>query len=591
MLRIRKLQDTTSPANREAIAQVQAILLAQFPLAKAADLAKIPKQLEDPLTHGYRSVLWVADTPLGQVRGFAMMLHLPDVDAALLEYVSTAPGTHSGGGLGGALYETVRDEARSLGVAGLFFECLVDDAALISDAAALKQNVARLRFYERYGARPLLNNNYAEPGHTGDENVYYLMLDPLDRPAELPRQQVQSVVRALLQRKYAALMSAAEIKACVASFTDPVSQLRAPRYRAKSVATRRPSRPGIALLVNDGHDIHHVRDRGYVEAPVRIAVILDELDKTGLFRRLTPRHAPDALVHAVHAKPMVEYLRSASAKLPPGKSIYPVVFPVRNWQRPPKDIEAQVGYYGTDTFTPLNRNVWPAARGAVDCAVTAAQSLFEGFELAYALVRPPGHHAESRVYGGFCYLNNAAVAAHYLSRFGRVAMLDLDYHHGNGQQDIFYTRDDVFTVSVHGAPPAAYPYCAGFADERGEGAGQGYNLNLPLPDRITAERYRDTLAKALKAIRGFAPKYVVVALGLDTAQADPTGSWPLKAPDFAANGALLGAMGLPTLVVQEGGYRTRTLGINARNFFEGLWRTHPAGAAADDAQSTPASRA
>ena len=133
MLRIRKLQDTTSPANREAIAQVQAILRAQFPLAQAADLAKIPRQLEDPLAHGYRSVLWVADTPLGQVRGFAMMLHLPDVDAALLEYVSIAPGAHGGGGLGGALYETVRDEALSLGVSGLFFECLVDEPALISE--------------------------------------------------------------------------------------------------------------------------------------------------------------------------------------------------------------------------------------------------------------------------------------------------------------------------------------------------------------------------------------------------------------------------------------------------------------------------
>lgn len=579
MLRIRKLQDTTSPANREAIAQVQAILRAQFPLAQAADLAKIPRQLEDPLAHGYRSVLWVADTPLGQVRGFAMMLHLPDVDAALLEYVSTAPGAHGGGGLGGALYETVRDEALSLGVSGLFFECLVDEPALISDAAALRQNIARLRFYERYGARPLLNNDYAKPGHAGDENVYFLMLDPLDAPSGLRRDKVQAVVRALLQRKYASLMSAAEIADCVASFADPIAQLRAPRYRPKAVAARRPRHPGIALVVNEGHDIHHVRDRGYVEAPVRIAVILDELDKTGLFHRLMPRHAPDALIHAVHARPMVDYLRSASAKLPPGKSIYPVVFPVRNWQRPPKDIEAQVGYYGTDTFTPLNRNVWPAARGAVDCAVTAAQSLFEGFELAYALVRPPGHHAERRVYGGFCYLNNAAVAAHYLSRFGRVAVLDLDYHHGNGQQDIFYTRDDVFTVSVHGAPPAAYPYCAGFADERGDGPGLGYNLNLPLPDRITAERYRETLARALKAIRRFAPQYVVVALGLDTAQADPTGTWPLKAPDFAANGALLGALGVPTLVVQEGGYRTRTLGINARQFFEGLWRTHPAGAA------------
>lgn len=584
MLRIRKLQDTTSAANREAIVQVQAILQARFPRATAEDLAKIPRQLEDPLAHGYRSILWVAKTVTGKVRGFLMLLHLPDVRATIVEYLSTAPGGDSGG-LGGALYETAREESRALGVAGLFFESMVDDPNAISDGRVLAQNRARLRFYERFGARPVLHNNYADPGHSGDENLYYLVLDPLDRTTQLRRDAVRSVVRALLSRKYALQMKPQDIEDCAASFVDDPVQLRPPQYRTRAPAFRRVPTPAIALLVNEGHDIHHVRDRGYLEAPVRIPAILDEIDRTGLFRRLQPRRAPEALLHAVHTKSLVDHLRDASAQLPPGKSIYPEVFPVRNLQRPPKDLQAQMGYYGTDTFTPLNRNVWPAARGAVDCTVTAAQALLEGYALSYALVRPPGHHAERRVYGGFCYLNNAAVSAEYLSRFGRVAILDLDYHHGNGQQDIFYARADVFTVSIHASPPAAYPYCAGFADERGDGEGLGANLNLPLPERITAEEYLGAIARALKAIRRFAPRHLVVALGLDTAQSDPTGSWPLKPADFTANGRAVGALGLPTLVVQEGGYRTRTLGVNARHFFEGLWDGHPAGRIADNATS------
>jgi hypothetical protein len=140
------------------------------------------------------------------------------------------------------------------------------------------------------------------------------------------------------------------------------------------------------------------------------------------------------------------------------ESVYPYVFPIRNVARPPKDLAVRAGYYCIDTFTPLNHNAFPVAARAVDCAMTAAQRVLEGARVAYALVRPPGHHAERRSFGGFCYLNSAAVAANYLSGYGRVAMLDVDYHHGNGQQTIFYRRADVLTVSLHGHPSFAYPY-------------------------------------------------------------------------------------------------------------------------------------
>jgi acetoin utilization deacetylase AcuC-like enzyme len=208
----------------------------------------------------------------------------------------------------------------------------------------------------------------------------------------------------------------------------------------------------------------------------------------------------------------------------------------------------------------------------VDCALTAAQKLLEAYPLAYALVRPPGHHAEVRSFGGFCYLGTAAIAAHYLSAAGRVAILDIDYHHGNGQQSIFWTRSDVLTVSIHGNPAFAYPYFTGFEDERGADGGDGFNVNIALPEKVDGDVYRRALQRALEEVRRFAPEYLVVALGLDTARGDPTGSWSLAAEDFARNGQLIGALGVPTLVVQEGGYRTRTIGVNARHFFSGLWQ-------------------
>lgn len=576
MLRIRKIHDDHSLANRDAIAQVQDMLRAQFPGAQSRDVDKIPLQLRNPFQYRYQSVLLVAESALGKLKGFAMLLHMPDVQAVFLELISTGQDA-TGGGLGGSLYERAREEAAARGALGLYFECSVDDQAIIKDPQKLAQNQQRLKFYERFGARPIADNAYDTPVFEGDQDLYYLMYDALGGSEPLRRETLQPIVSAILERKYAHLISAADIAKVAASFKSEVAALRPPRYqrRVSSAPAIPPSGPGrIALLVNAEHEIHHVRDRGYVEAPVRIPVILEELDKTGLFERVTPRHAPQSLLQKVHTRGYLDYLREACAKLPPGKSIYPVIFPVRNLERPPKDLELQIGYYCTDTFTPLNANVYRAARGAVDCALTGAELLFEGYELAYALVRPPGHHAERRVFGGFCYLNNAAVAAEYLSQYGRVAILDLDFHHGNGQQDIFYERADVFTVSIHGAPPAAYPHCSGFADERGQLAGEGANLNLPLPETITAERYRQTLHKALAAIREFGPSFLVVCLGLDTAKADPTGSWPLLAKDFDANGRMVGALGLPTLIVQEGGYRTRTLGVNARSFFEGLWATH-----------------
>ena len=255
----------------------------------------------------------------------------------------------------------------------------------------------------------------------------------------------------------------------------------------------------------------------------RIKTILYELERISLFKRLKIRHFSEKHIKAVHERGFVEYLKKVCANVEPGQSIYPYVFPIRNATRPPQELPIRAGYYCIDTFTPLNENAYKAATRAVDCTLTAANALLEGYRLAYALVRPPGHHAERRVFGGFCYFNSAAITAQYLSRYGKIAVLDIDYHHGNGAQDIFYERSDVLTISLHGHPRFAYPYFSGFADEVGEGEGKGYNLNIPLAEKLNGEQYREALQKALKRIQRFHPCFLIVSLGLDPAKADPTG--------------------------------------------------------------------
>jgi acetoin utilization deacetylase AcuC-like enzyme/GNAT superfamily N-acetyltransferase len=582
MFRIRKINDDNSPANKAAIQQVVEIMRAQFPKITRADLDKLPRQIKDAYTYKYRTILFVAEDAMANVKGFALLLHMADLNICYLELLSAAPG-RTGGGVGTALYEWVREEAVSLKVIGLLYECKVDDPALVRDPAELKENMARMRFYERYGARPIINNDYATPVFPGDENLYYLVVDGLGRDARLPRKRTRRIVTAILERKYGELFTPEHIARIANSFKDDPAVLRPPRYfRRREVKTGRAReskfRP-IVLVVNTGHEIHHVRERGYLESPVRLSSILKELNHTTLFERMQPKMYAERYITAVHDRDFVSYLRRACTGLPAGKTIYPEVFPVRNAARPPKSLVQRAGYYCIDPFTPLSQNAYLAARGAVNCTMTATGAILKGYHFAYALVRPPGHHAERRAFGGFCYFNSAAIAAEYLSKRGKVAVLDIDFHHGNGTENIFFERADVLTLSIHGHPNFAYPHFSGFEDETGAGPGLGYNVNYPLPEEVTVAHYTHTLAKALRRVHEHNPQFLIVCLGLDTAKGDPTGSWPLKADDFHRHGAMIGALGHPTLVVQEGGYRTRTLGVNARHFFEGLWEGYANGQA------------
>lgn len=577
MIKIRKITNPYLDANIRKIEKVKEILRSQFPLVNEKKIEEIDSQLTNPLKHKYQTTLFIAEDISETVRAVAILLYMPDHQFCYLDYIAVSPGISSSG-MGGALYERITEEASSLNAIGLFFECLPDDPDLCSNPETLVQNQKRMAFYERFGARPITNTLYATPVRPGDDCPPYLVFDGLGRNKSIPRQKARDIVKAILERKYGDYCDESYNRKVIESITDDPVTMRPSRYsRKKNGGIRQPDlaeMKKIFLVVNDKHSIHHIRERGYVKSPVRVNTILKELDKSGLFRPGKIREFPDRHILDVHDSGYFNYFKKVCQNLPKGKSVYPYVFPIRHAARAPKELLVRAGYYCFDTFTPLNQEAFLAARWGVNCTLSAADEILAGTRSAYVLTRPPGHHTERSVFGGFCYFNNCAIAAHYFSKNGRVAIMDIDYHHGNGQQQIFYNRKDVFTISIHGHPSFAYPYFSGFVEENGEGEGLGYNLNFPLPEKISSEQYTRTLTRALKHIADFKPDYLIVAFGLDPAKGDPTGTWDFTHEDFYNNGTLLGNLKIPTLIIQEGGYKNQSLGSNARAFFTGFHRTH-----------------
>jgi acetoin utilization deacetylase AcuC-like enzyme len=249
------------------------------------------------------------------------------------------------------------------------------------------------------------------------------------------------------------------------------------------------------------------------------------------------------------------------------------VWPARRMQcRPPRFIEGKLGYYALAAETSITEGTWEAALASKDVALTGAKVLADGEQGVFSLCRPPGHHAARDMFGGYCFLNNAAIAAQFLLDNGahRVAILDIDFHHGNGTQDIFYERDDVLFCSLHGDPEDAFPHFLGYADEMGLGAGMGYNRNYPMPPGTPFSEWRNALDNALSHIGEFSPQHLVVSLGVDTFEHDPISFFKLTTPDYLTTGNLIGALAIPTLFVMEGGYDIGEVGINAVNVLKGF---------------------
>lgn len=247
------------------------------------------------------------------------------------------------------------------------------------------------------------------------------------------------------------------------------------------------------------------------------------------------------------------------------------IHPVRHAATYPSHIVGKLGWHTADTACPIGPGTWAGACAASDVAATAAQLVLDGEDAIYALCRPPGHHAYRDMAGGFCFLNNSAIAAAHLRQaHARVAVLDVDVHHGNGTQGIFYARPDIYTVSIHADPVAYYPFVWGYAHERGEGPGLGTNLNIPLAIGTGDDGYLAAFEGAARAIASFAPGALVVALGLDASEHDPLAALKVTTPGFRRVGAAVARLGLPTVLVQEGGYLSDVLGDNLAAFLEGF---------------------
>jgi acetoin utilization deacetylase AcuC-like enzyme len=288
------------------------------------------------------------------------------------------------------------------------------------------------------------------------------------------------------------------------------------------------------------------------------------------FELRTPAPLESGDLEQVHDPRMLAFL-AASAELAPERALYPSVFSVGGFGSHAETRAPRIGDFCFDTGTPVDRTTFEAARWSAASAQSAARAVADGERLAYGLCRPPGHHAARDHFGGYCYLNNAAIAATLLRQHGRVAIVDIDYHHGNGTESIFYDDPEVLTISVHADPACAYPHMSGYAVSSGRGAAEGTNLNVPLAPRCGAAAFADALRRTvLPRVASFAPDYWILAVGFDTYGRDPLGHFDLDTPDFDTVGRMLAGAGLPTVVLQEGGYHVADLGANVVAFLRGL---------------------
>ncbi|WP_397533946.1 histone deacetylase family protein [Roseateles sp.] len=314
------------------------------------------------------------------------------------------------------------------------------------------------------------------------------------------------------------------------------------------------------------------------EVPARADYVLKALQASGLGEILPPVDHGRAPLERVHAPAYLRFIEGAYAEwLATGGEgeAFPAVWPVRTLRSDvePKSFAARMGLYSMDSGSPLTAGTWEAAYWGAQATLTGLDLLLKDAERsAYVLTRPPGHHAGADFFGGYCFINNAAVAAQAARDAGveRVAILDVDYHHGNGTQAIFYERADVFYASVHGDPQTEFPFFLGHADERGAGAGLGFNANLPLPAGSSNELWFEAFEKALDQLNAYAPGLLIVSLGVDTYGGDPISHFKLDRPEFRRMGQALRSMQLQTLFVQEGGYATEAIGHNVVAVLQGF---------------------
>ncbi|WP_237154224.1 histone deacetylase family protein [Oryzibacter oryziterrae] len=314
------------------------------------------------------------------------------------------------------------------------------------------------------------------------------------------------------------------------------------------------------------------------EMPSRADFILDRLKAVALGPIIdTPAEHDIAIAKRVHAPDFIDFMPTIWPRwveLGHTGAAIPFTWPTRGLRGdvPPKHLHGLLGYYSFDGGATFVEGTWEAIKSSFDVAISAAELIKAGETSAYALCRPPGHHAGSNFMGGYCFINNIAVAAQWFLDQGakRVSILDVDYHHGNGTQQIFYSRSDVQVVNLHADPLLEYPYFLGHKDETGEGAGEGFNINYPMPFGTTYAEWGANLDDACAKIDAYGPDVVLVSLGVDTFEKDPISKFKLKREDYPKIGARIAKLNRPTLFVQEGGYAVEDIGFNAVGVLTGF---------------------
>jgi acetoin utilization deacetylase AcuC-like enzyme len=309
----------------------------------------------------------------------------------------------------------------------------------------------------------------------------------------------------------------------------------------------------------------------YLEIPDRMDRILNALLEMDWAEITEPTDFGVDPITAVHDKEYLGFLASAWTEWLATDSkdhsvLLPATFALRRHPQRPASLLGRAGYYMMDLSACIVEGTYEAALAAANCALSAAQVITDAERSAFALCRPPGHHAGKDYAGGYCFINNASVAAQWLSSKGRTALLDVDYHCGNGTQDIFYERDDVLTISIHADPNFEYPHFAGYVEEQGEGKGFGFHHNFPLSETTDDGAYLNTLETALALIREFEPVYLVVSAGMDIYAEDPLGKIRVTTEGIIEIAKRISALALPTVIVMEGGYNNEALGRNVIGF-------------------------
>lgn len=340
----------------------------------------------------------------------------------------------------------------------------------------------------------------------------------------------------------------------------------------------------MKIIYSDSHRLHRGDKEMYrgelvpcFEKPERADYVLQAVTSRKVGPILAPQEFPVAAIERVHAPRYIRFLEKAWdmwSALGHTHDALPAVWPVRGFRSDiePDNFAAKLGLYSYDSGTPLMAGTWKAVKIGADIALTAQQIVSGGERAAFALSRPPGHHAGPDFLGGYCFVNNAAVAAQAFRDNGanRVAVLDVDYHHGNGTQEIFYDRDDVLFLSIHGDPRTEYPFFLGHADETGRGAGEGYNQNYPLAAGSSNAAWFDALGDAVRRLTAFKPDALVVSLGVDTFADDPISKFQLREPEYLRLGAQIAALQLPTVFILEGGYAVEEIGHNVAHVLRGF---------------------